>query len=405
MKDIFTPADILIPDGILMESWSVIACDQFSSEQEYWERVRGNVSGVPSTLKMIFPEVYLGKTDEAAVINDISAEMDRYLKSGLFREIRDSFIYVERTQPDGRIRKGLIGAIDLEEYSFEEGSKSPVRASEDTVLDRLPPRVRIRRAAPLEAPHIITFIDDKECTVIEPFSGKTDDLPLLYDFDLMEGGGHIRGFRVTGKDANDVLETMRNLTAGNDMLMVMGDGNHSLAAAKVFWDELKLSLSGEERKTHPARKALIEVNNVYDPAVSFEAIHRVLFDTDAARFIEALTGATPRGTDYTIRWTSNGERGDIGIKADCIGDMLKMLQTVIDGFAEKTGCRVDYVHGAESVEKLAEKKACLGLILPAMDKTELFATVAIRGVFPRKSFSVGHAKDKRYYLECKRIQN
>jgi len=403
MKNVFTPTNILIPEGISMEAWSVIACDQFSSEKDYWERVRDHVGDKPSTLNMIIPEAYLEEIDEDIEIKKISTAMENYLKSGIFRENKDSFVYVERTQPDGRIRKGIVGAVDLEEYDFT-GISAAIRASEGTVLDRLPPRIRIRRAAPLELPHIITFIDDKDCTVVEPLAKIANKLPLLYDFDLMEGGGHIKGMAVTGGDAETVMAAMRALHEKNEMLMIMGDGNHSLAAAKVYWDELKKDLSEADRKNHPASIALVELNNVYDPAISFEAIHRVLFNIDAEKFISDFEDATPRGTDYTIEWVSGDKSGDIGIKAECIGDMLTIMQDFIDKYIENTETIVDYIHGDDSTKKLAEGERCVGFILPAMDKSDFFETVEKSGVFPRKSFSVGHAQDKRYYLECREIR-
>jgi len=403
MKNVFTPTDILIPDGISMEAWSVIACDQFSSEREYWQRVSDNVGDNPSTLNMIIPEAYLEEIDEEKEIGKISAAMEGYLRDGVFREHKDSFIYVERTQPDGRVRKGIVGAVDLEEYDFT-GVTAAIRASEGTVLDRLPPRIRVRRAAALELPHIITFIDDKGATVVEPLAKIADDMPLIYDFDLMEGGGNIKGRIVTGKHADSVMAAMRALHEKNDMLMIMGDGNHSLAAAKVYWDELKKGLSETDKENHPSRRALVELNNVYDPAISFEAIHRVLFNIDAAKFISEFGNAIPRGTDYTIRWAISEKSGDIGIKAGCIGDMLTLMQDFIDKYIEQSDSAIDYIHGEDSTTRLGSGERCLGLILPAMNKSDFFDTVSMSGVFPRKSFSVGHAEDKRYYLECRKIR-
>jgi len=403
MRNIFTPADILLPDGIPMETWSVIACDQFSSEREYWERIKEQVGNNPSTLNMIIPEAYLEELDEEEAIKSISSAMDGYLKNKVFREIPNAFIYVERTQPNGRVRKGVVGAVDLEEYDFK-GVTAAIRASEGTVLDRLPPRIRIRRRARIELPHIITFIDDKNETVIRPLSKLSDDLPLLYDFKLMEGGGHIKGRLVTGHYADGIMAAMRELHEKKDMLMIMGDGNHSLAAAKVYWDEIKADLSESERENHPSRRALVELNNVYDEAISFEAIHRVLFNIDAAKFIEDFKSAMPQGTDYTIHWTSKNGGGDIGIKAACIGDMLTLMQNFIDDYIRGTDSIVDYIHGDDSTTALASGERSVGLILPAMDKSDFFETVEKSGVFPRKSFSVGHAKDKRYYLECRAIR-
>jgi len=399
-KSVFMPADILLPEGVSMERWSVVACDQFSSERDYWDRVRETVGDAPSTLNMIFPEAYLGMIDEADAVAQIRAAMDDYTARELFRKVRDSFVYVERTLPDGRCRRGLVGAVDLEEYDFS-GGEAAILASEGTVLDRLPARIRIRRAAQLELPHIMAFIDDRDGTVIEPLVDKA--LPVLYEFDLMEGGGHIRGSRVHGVDADGALSAMHALHEKSRALMVMGDGNHSLAAAKVYWDELKQGLSDAQRQTHPARFALLEVNNVYDPAIDFEAIHRVVFGVDPSKLVRALEAAMPKGTDYEMRWVSREGRGAIGCAADCIGDFLEAMQTFLDDYAQKTGSVIDYIHGDDTVMELAKGDGCLGVILPAMDKSELFKTVMANGVFPRKSFSVGHARDKRYYLECRSL--
>ena len=401
-KNVFTPDNILLPEGISPEKWSVIACDQFSSERDYWDRVRGSVAGEPSTLNMIIPEAYLEETDEEQAIAKIRAAMDDYMSRGALREIKDSLVYVERTQPDGRVRRGIVGTVDLEEYEFSR-TDAAILASEGTVLDRLPPRIRIRRAARLELPHIMAFIDDKNSTVIEPLASKADSLPLLYDFALMEGGGHIRGMQLTGGDADAVLEALRALRKDNGMLMVVGDGNHSLAGAKVYWDELKHSLSEEEQQTHPARRALLEVNNVYDPAISFEAIHRVVFGAPPLEVLKEFEAAMPHGADYELRWIVKGQSGVTGVKADCIGSMISSVQAFLDEYVRRTGCRVDYIHGEDSLRKLVEEGDGFGLVLPAMDKSDLFATVAARGVFPKKSFSVGHARDKRYYLECRDI--
>ena len=401
-RDIFTPADILLPEGIQMENWSVIACDQFSSERDYWERVRERVAGSPSTLNMIVPEAYLEGIDEIREIEKIRLAMDACFSSDVLREVKDSFIYVERTQTDGHVRRGLVGTIDLEDYSFS-GGDAAILASEGTVLERLPARIRIRRAACLELPHIMTFIDDKNASVIEPLSAITDRLPLLYDFELMEGGGRIRGMQVTGGDAFAVMDAMRALHERNEVLMVIGDGNHSLASAKVYWDEIKESLSSSLRENHPARRALIEVNNVYDPAISFKAIHRIVFDVDHEELLSKFNNSIPPGDDYAVRWAAKDQHGEIGLSAGCIGDMLIKIQDFLDDYTSVADCRVDYIHGADTAKRLAGDDRCLALILPSMDKSELFETVARKGVFPKKSFSVGHARDKRYYLECRRI--
>ena len=403
MNNIFTPTDILLPKPELMEKWSVIACDQFSSQKDYWERVKFFAGDNPSTLNMIIPEAYLEEIDEKTQISQISTAMEKYLSSDILTEVKNSFVYVERTQPDGRVRKGIVGAVDLEEYDFTGKEKANIRASEGTVLDRLPPRVRVRKAASLELPHIMTFINDKNGIVIEKLAENTGNLPKLYDFTLMEGGGSIKGYKVTGEAADALIKAIDTLQKSSDIFMVMGDGNHSLAAAKVYWDELKQNLTGQERENHPARRALVEVNNVYDPAISFEAIHRVLFNIDAPAYIEAFEKAVPQGNDYAIKWFYKNKNGEIGIKADCIGDMMVVMQDFMDEYVKDSETIIDYIHGEDTTIKLSQEENCLGLLLPAMDKSDMFETVALRGVFPRKSFSVGHAKDKRYYLECRLI--
>jgi len=403
MKEhIFRPTNVLLPEGVSMEKWSVVACDQFSSEHDYWERVQEIVEQAPSTLSMIIPEAFLEDIDEEQETKKISETMAAYLAKGLFKEIPNSYVYVQRTQPDGRIRHGIVGAMNLDEYDFA-ATTTPIRASEGTVLDRLPPRIKIRRMASLELPHIMTFIDDADDLVLGPLAKKAESLPVLYDFDLMEGGGHIKGMMVTGADAEKVMEAIQTLNEKNDMLMVIGDGNHSLAAAKVYWDEIKKTLSEDERQKHPAGYALVEVNNVYDKAIDFEAIHRIAFDVSPKEFISAMEKAMKPGSDYIVHWVTKDGEGQIGIAADCIGDMLTEVQKFLDEYAENPGCRIDYIHGEDSVRKLAYSENAVGLILPAMEKADLFDTVAVSGVFPKKSFSVGHARDKRYYLECRKI--
>ena len=400
--DIFSTADILLPVGVSPDLWSVIACDQFSSECEYWERVKKRVNGAPSTLNMILPEAFLDDKREEEEIAGIRFAMNDYLERGLFYEIKDSFIYIDRTLPNGLVRRGILGAVDLDGYDYT-GGEAAVRASEGTVLKRLPVRIQVRRSVKLELPHIMAFIDDRDKTVIEPLSEKAGRLPPLYDFDLMEGGGHVRGVQVTGDDAAGVAAALRALQKGNRTLIVMGDGNHSLAAAKIYWEELKHSLGEAERESHPARRALIEINNVYDPAVTFEAIHRIVFDVDPAGLAVALENAMIKGTDYILHWVTRGRSGSIGVSASCIGDMLAALQAFLDDYASATGCSVDFIHGEDSLRQLAEADRRMGIILPVIDKSELFATVAAGGLFPKKSFSVGHARDKRYYLESRVI--
>jgi uncharacterized protein (DUF1015 family) len=387
----------LLPDVSDMRAWSVIACDQFSSDRDYWNRVACLVGAAPSTLRMILPEAYLGDGAHERFARDIALAMRNYLDMGIFRECRDSLVYVERKLSNGRTRRGLVGVVDLDCYDYSPDSKAPIRASEMTVPDRLPPRVAARASASLELPHVIALVDDAEMSVIEPLSRQTRSLEKLYDFDLMEGGGHITGWHVTGCDAARVssLVNGRRIAAA----MIIGDGNHSLAAAKAHWDELKRN----GVKDAAARYALAELNNVYDPAVEFKAIHRAVFGVDACSFVRDMERAIGGSGRYRVEWRSSGKGGEFSVAASHIGDAIGAVQSFIDGVSEKTGCRVDYIHGDDALESLSSAADSVGIIMPAMDKADFFGTVLSRGVFPRKSFSIGESRDKRYYLECRKI--
>ena len=405
-KGVFLPADILIPTGIPLHKWSVIACDQFSAERSYWERVNRTVGGSPSTINMIIPETYLDHDITEHEIKTLCGEMDKYLKNGLFECHENALIYVERTLSDGRVRRGLVGMLDLEAYEFTPNSKAPVRASENTILSRLPPRMRVRTCAELELPHVMALIEDKMKAVIEPITLKTDTLTKVYDFKLMEGGGHLKGWRLDGADCQQVLDALASLRAGSAVHIIVGDGNHSLAAAKECWEAVKPSLSEAERETHPARFSLIELNNVYDTAIDFEAIHRVVFDTEPEALFEALKRQIPQrgGAGYPVRcvWAQTDET--VTIPAGSIGELIAFLQTFLDGYLAENGGSIDYIHGDSAVLQLSNRKDACGFLLPAMGKDDFFATVSRGGVFPKKSFSIGHAQDKRYYLECRQIR-
>jgi uncharacterized protein (DUF1015 family) len=380
-----------------MERWSVIACDQFSSERAYWDRVSEFVGQSPSTLKMILPEAYLGEHPEDEFAAGISEAMKNYLERGAFAEYQASLIYVERELSNGLTRRGLLGAVDLDAYDYSPDSSAPVRASERTVIDRLPPRVAARKSASLELPHILALIDDVSRSIIEPLAGMTRSLEKLYDFDLMEDGGHIRGWRVKGDDASRAAALIGDLPG--EMKIIIGDGNHSLAAAKTHWETLKASSRGNGA----ARYALLELNNVYDPAVEFHPIHRVIFGVDAAAFVKKMLDRLSGNGGYTVGWRSKEGKGEFGIRASCAGDVIEAVQSFIDEEAEQSQFRVDYIHGDDVLEFLSSADNCVGVILPAMDKSDFFRTVLSRGIFPRKSFSIGEARDKRYYLECRKI--
>ncbi len=424
----FYPADILLPKTD-MTKWSVVACDQFTSEPEYWRSVDRTVGNAPSALRLILPEAHLADPDVEEQIRAINRSMEDYLRSDLFTEYPDALFYIERTQSDGRIRKGLIGMVDLEAYDFTPGSGALIRATEGTVLERIPPRVRVRKDAPLELPHIMLLIDDPERTVIEPLGREVSSLRQVYDFDLMEGGGHLNGWLV-GSDRQDAVasalraladpalqEAKYGLSGIAPMLFAVGDGNHSLATAKRCYEMQKAALPEEEWAALPARYALVEVVNNHDTALDFEPIHRVLFgaDTDALRreFAEAFPGARftaeelplSNSTDgQVIRFLCGTHRETWVIPHPEKQLAVGTLQGFLDGFRKEYHCEIDYIHDDDVVARLASEEGNCGFMLPAMRKDELFKTVMADGVLPRKTFSMGHARDKRYYTEARKIR-
>ena len=329
---------------------------------------------------------------------------------------------MERTQSDGKIRHGIVGMLDLEEYDFNKGSQSKIRATEGTIIERIPPRQKIRRNAPLELPHILMLIDDRNKSVIEPLIGQKADFEKLYDFDLMLGGGHLKGYKVSDKAKNDVLSGLDAL-ADEDafaekygipkgekgvLLFAAGDGNHSLATAKTCWEELKQSLSADEVENHPARYALVELENIHDGALEFEPIQRVLFDVDPQDLMNSLmnyySGASYEDNGgQKIRYTYGGNEGTIYISGGPSNLPVGTLQQFLDEYMADKGGRIDYIHGDEVVRGLTEAENTIGFMVDAMEKNDLFTTVIKDGALPRKTFSMGEAADKRYYLECKRI--
>lgn len=412
MKKIFRPADILLPRSADMTAWSVVACDQFTSEPEYWQRAESIVGDKPSTLRLMLPEAYLGGEQEAGSTERINAAMEDYLASGIFKTCRNSYVYVERTISDGRIRRGLVGALDLEEYDWKKDSASPIRATEGTVEDRLPPRVKVRMGAPLEMPHIMVFIDDPRDAVMKAAMGGEK----LYDFDLMLGGGHIAGYLAPDNAAVDAAvsalsdeETVRakyDLQGKAPAIFAMGDGNHSLATAKKCWEMIKHSLDASERENHPARFALVELVNIHDQAISFEPIHKVLFDTDDRDFIAAAKTyfRGSEGEGHIIRLVSGDEEAELSLAGFTIGELIGECESFCQRYMKINGGRIDYVHGDAEAAHLASGVGCAGILLPRMEKAELFPSVISSGPFPKKSFSIGLGPDKRYYLECRKIK-
>ncbi|MCQ5027000.1 DUF1015 domain-containing protein [Oscillibacter valericigenes] len=417
----FYPADILLPKDVDMTKWAVVACDQFTSQPEYWQAVEDTVGNAPSTLRLILPEAKLNDPDVEQSIADINSTMEQYLESGVFQTLSDSLLYMERTQSDGKIRHGLIGMIDLEQYDFTPGSGALIRATEGTVLSRIPPRVRVREHAPIELPHVMLLIDDPDRTVIAPLTAASDEMEKVYDFELQQGGGHLRGWKLTDIQMNGVAAALEGLCTDAEMqkkyglsgaaplLFAVGDGNHSLATAKQCYENLKKVIPESQWGTLPARYALVEVVNNHDHALQFEPIHRVLFGVQPDQVLEAFKSFYPeayegRGEGHVIAYTCAEHTGFLTVPNPKVQLAVGTLQTFLDAYVQEYGGEVDYIHGDDVTDELGGKAGNIGFKLPAMGKEQLFKTVMTDGVLPRKTFSMGHAQDKRYYVEARRIK-
>ena len=417
----FYPADILLPKDVDMTKWAVVACDQFTSQPEYWQAVEDTVGNAPSTLRLILPEAKLNDPDVEQSIADINSTMEQYLESGVFQTLSDSLLYMERTQSDGKIRHGLIGMIDLEQYDFTPGSGALIRATEGTVLSRIPPRVRVREHAPIELPHVMLLIDDPDRTVIAPLTAASDEREKVYDFELQQGGGHLRGWKLTDIQMNGVAAALEGLCTDAEMqkkyglsgaaplLFAVGDGNHSLATAKQCYENLKKVIPESQWGTLPARYALVEVVNNHDHALQFEPIHRVLFGVQPDQVLEAFKSFYPeayegRGEGHVIAYTCAEHTGFLTVPNPKVQLAVGTLQTFLDAYVQEYGGEVDYIHGDDVTDELGGKAGNIGFKLPAMGKEQLFKTVMTDGVLPRKTFSMGHAQDKRYYVEARRIK-
>ncbi len=417
----FYPADILLPKDADMTKWSVVACDQFTSQPEYWQTVENTVGNAPSTLRLILPEARLNGPDVDRDIAAINDAMKRYLDAEVFKTLPGSLIYIERTQSDGKVRHGLIGMVDLDQYDFTPGSGALIRATEGTVLSRIPPRVKVRQDAPIELPHIMLLIDDPEKIVIEPLTTARDSMEKLYDFDLQQDGGHLTGWKLTDGQTDDVADALTVLCSDSEMqkkygmsgvaplLFAVGDGNHSLATAKQCYENLKKITPESEWANLPARYALVEVVNNHDDALGFESIHRVLFDVDYDDFMAAFQAVYPdtyegRGEGHVIEVVWEGHDGFITVPHPKVQLAVGTLQGVIDAYLKSHSGEVDYIHGDEVTKNLGSKPGNVGFLLPPMGKEQLFKTVMADGVLPRKTFSMGHAQDKRYYVEARKIK-
>lgn len=418
--------------GTDLQKWAVIACDQFTSEPEYWHDVEKIVGDAPSTLNLTFPEVHLEKDGADERIKNVHVTMKKYMDEHIL-EPRDGFIYVERTVA-GKTRKGVILCLDLERYDYNKGSSSLIRATEGTIVDRLPPRIKIREGAAMELPHILVLIDDPNHSVIEPLGAAKSGFEKLYDFDLMLESGHLAGYAVNAEFENKVVEALRGLASpetfaakyGIDkdepvLLFAMGDGNHSLATAKAIWEKNKSQVGMD----HPSRYALVEIENVHDEALEFEPIHRVLFNIKKDLFAElkknfgdnfSYTDVTSADemvkkvesaddTKQAIGLVGGGKQfGVIEIEHAASHLAVGTIQAFCDAFLKDGGAeKIDYVHGEDVVERLALQPGNAGFYLAGMHKSELFKTVILDGALPRKTFSMGEAREKRFYMEARKI--
>ncbi|MBL8050173.1 MAG: DUF1015 domain-containing protein [Anaerolineales bacterium] len=426
------PQVYLPKSNIDLTKWAVIACDQFTSEPEYWHEVEKLVEDAPSTLNLIFPEVYLENEDKDERVKNIQTSMKKYIENDFF-QLYEGLIYVERTI-NGKTRKGVMLCLDLEQYDFKGNTKVLIHPTEGTIIDRLPPRVKVRQGALLELPHILVLIDDPKHTVIESVSKSKADLKKLYDFELMLGSGHVAGYAVTEELENQVIESLRNLANHEDfikkyelnkdtpvLLFAMGDGNHSMAAAKEYWEQIKSQVG----MNHPARYALVEIENVHDEGLEFEPIHRVLFHLKKDLLVELKKffgdnlgySTVSSYAEMTQKVDSaEGQKqlvglvrgvnqfGIIEVANPSTNLAVGTIQTFLDSFLENNGAeKIDYVHGEDVLKKISSQNEHAGFYLAGMHKSDLFKTVIVDGVLPRKAFSMGEAKEKRFYVEARKV--
>ncbi len=399
-RHMFSGADILLPrEGF--EKWAVVACDQFTSEKNYWDEVDRIVGDAPSTLRITLPEIYLEEPDVEERIGKINRTMEQYVSTGVLTEHKNAMVYVERTQSDGSIRHGIVGAINLSDYDYRKGSRALIRATEQTVVERIPPRVRIRKNATLELPHVLLLVNDPQKTVIEPLEKKKGEMESAYNLDLMQRGGHIEGYFLTPSMIEEVEKALEKLVEGREdqLLFAVGDGNHSLATAK------------ECAALNPsplAQRALVEVVNVHDKSIVFEPIYRVLFGVDeeelCSAFLEAMGGEYDGEDGQDFEYVTAGVTRILRVKP-AAKLPVGTLQPFLDEYLKKhKNARIDYIHGEEVVYDICSKKGTAGFIFKGMEKSELFEAIKADGSLPRKTFSMGHAQDKRYYMEARKIQ-
>ena len=415
----FKVGNILIPKKTDMYKWCVVACDQYTSEPEYWREVKKIVGDSPSTLNLTLPEIYLEDNDVEDRIKNINKNMKKLVDENIFKEYKESMIYLERTQDDGKVREGIIGIVDLEDYSYELGSQTLIRATEKTVIERIPPRMKVRENALLELPHIMILIDDDKKEIIESLKDKVKEKDIVYDTDLMLKGGHIKGYKLSKTICNNIIKQLEKLADKDNfekkydvkdkgvLLFAMGDGNHSLATAKACYEKLKEKMTKEEYLNHPARYALVELVNLHSSALEFEAIHRVLFDVDVKDLVKELNKyykINEEGKGQKFELIYNNYDKVLYIENPKSNIPVGSIQMFLDEYLKNHKGRIDYIHGEDVTKELGSKEGNVGIIFDAMEKKDLFKTVILDGALPRKTFSMGHSHDKRYYLESRKIK-
>ena len=401
------PFDILLPDVAEPEKFAVVSCDQFTSQRDYWEKLAAEVGDAPSALKLIFPEVYLEDGDAKERIATINATMQSYLDGGVFRTLKDSFVLVKRETAYGNTRLGIVAPVDLEEYSYVHPTEATIRATESVVANRIPPRLAIRENAPIELPHVMLLIDDRDKSIIEPYYKKRGELEKLYDFDLNMNGGHLTGWRLDAHEVMAKLDVYAKKVRGlygvdTDFVFAVGDGNHSLATAQAHWKNVRKGLSAEERENHPARFALVEIENLHCDGIVFEPIHRFVFGVDDADFVLYMSTVL-KGESRLKMFTTNMEYS-IAVNANNT-EAIAEVQDAIDAYVSShPGASVDYIHGLENLHSVADTSDGVAVQMPCIEKAELFGYVAEHGNLCRKAFSMGEAEEKRYYFEAKKIR-
>lgn len=411
----FRPAEILLPkEGISPETWACVACDQYTSQPEYWEKAEQLVGSRASTLRLMLPECYLKESDSR--IPQIHGAMADYLKSGvLVPAVKNGYVLCERTTASGT-RVGLVGSVDLEEYDYTPGSLPLVRPTEQTIAERLPARLKIRRGAPLELSHIMILLDDPDRTVLEPLRAKKESMRKLYDFELMLGGGHLTGYAVEAEEqlaeVEQALAELKARLGEHPMLLAVGDGNHSLATAKAAWNEIRGTLTEKEREKHPARFALCEIENIHDEALLFEPIHRLVTGTTPEelydcweKYAEARGMVlAEEGEGHTFTMVIRKDEYPVVVRNPEGAIPCETIQLFLDDFLHShPEAEIDYIHGAEALRSLAQARRSVGFLLPEISKKTFFQDVMTLGTLPRKTFSMGEADEKRFYMEARRI--